>query len=79
MVSFADVRPATSANDSVGRVTQIAHYERKGFDASSPGLHLDEAKAVMGGRARLSGVITELRLGNGGTNAPKLANNKRQK
>jgi len=28
-------------------VTEIAHFEREGFDAGSLGLHLDEAKALL--------------------------------
>ena len=34
--------------DEQASVTEIAHFEREGFDAGSLGLHLDEAKALLG-------------------------------
>ncbi|MCP3711800.1 ISKra4 family transposase [Paraburkholderia sp. CNPSo 3274] len=34
--------------DEQPSVTEIAHFEREGFDAGSLGLHLDEAKALLG-------------------------------
>jgi hypothetical protein len=34
--------------DEQASVTEIAHFEREGFDAGSLGLDLDEAKALLG-------------------------------
>ena len=34
--------------DEPASVTEIAHFERVGFDAGSLGLHLDEAKSLLG-------------------------------
>lgn len=34
--------------DKQASVTEIAHFDREGFDAGSLGLHLDEAKALLG-------------------------------
>lgn len=34
--------------DGQASVTEIARFEREGFDAGSLGLHLDEAKALLG-------------------------------
>jgi hypothetical protein len=34
--------------DEQASVTEIAHFEQEGFDAGSLGLHLDEAKALLG-------------------------------
>src|SRR5471032_300149 len=39
--------------DEQASVTEIAHLEREGFDAGSLGLHLDEAKALLGRVQRL--------------------------
>lgn len=34
--------------DEQASVTEIAHFERESFDAGSLGLHLEEAKALLG-------------------------------
>ena len=34
--------------DEQANITEIAHFEREGFDAGSLGLQLDEAKALLG-------------------------------
>jgi len=33
--------------DEQASVTEIAHFEREGFEAGSLGLHLEEAKALL--------------------------------